>query len=425
MPLYALAERAATLVPRRGRAGHLDLQEAFILLRWLMIALLLLLALAFPVTGWANLPSWYFIVIYAVYSLITGLLRRRWRLLRSPAVLLSLDVLVAALLYVLGQDPDGPLYALFFLAVLAAAAVLPPRWVVFYVAVVAVVNIIAELSIRQMDPLNEVILDASIRTIVDVFVAVGAVVVVRLLRTEQEAAWRAREEAAQLANLDRLRESFVSVTSHELQTPLTAVRAGLGLLQTSAGDRLRHDEGQLLTNARRNIDRLGLQINDLLSFNQLQAERFEVSLAPFDLRAVISNVVALTQPLVEQKGQVLHVAVDKSLMVLGDQRYLEQALVNLVANAHRHTPPGTRIAIDGRETPAGILVQVEDDGPGIPDHARHLLFERFTRLDPSTAGSGLGLTIVKAVVERHGGRIWYESAPGHGASFFVLLPQAA
>jgi signal transduction histidine kinase len=111
--------------------------------------------------------------------------------------------------------------------------------------------------------------------------------------------------------------------------------------------------------------------------------------------------------------------------VLGDQRYLEQALVNLVANAHRHTPSGTRIAIGGRATPDGILLEVEDDGPGIPTQAREFVFERFSRLDHAVAGSGLGLTIVKAVIERHGGRIWFESEPGHGASFFVFLPQYA
>ena len=424
MPLDTAVDKATSLIPRRGR-GHLELHAAFMLLRWLMIALLLLLALAFPVPGWAGLPSWVLILIYAAYSLVTEQLRVHWRWFRSPAVLAGLNLLVTAVLYVLGQDEGGPLYALFFLAVLTAAAILPPRWAFIYVAFVALVNIIAALTIRQTEPLNEVILDASIRTIVDVLVAVGAIVVVRLLQTEQEAAWRAREEAAQLAKLDRLRENFVTATSHELQTPLTAVRAGLGMLQTSAAGRLRQDEAQLLTNARRNVDRLGLQINDLLSFNQLQAERFEITMEPFDLRAVISNVVALTQPLLEQKSQVLQVAVDAPLMVVGDQRHLEQALVNLVANAHRHTPSGTRIAIGGRQTPEGILLEVEDDGPGIPEQARNLVFERFARFDPVAAGSGLGLTIVKAVVERHGGRIWCESEPGHGASFFVLLPQPA
>lgn len=424
MPSDFIADRTNSIAQRWGRViRHLDPPQAFLLLRWSMIALLLLLALVVPVPGWAELPSWAFVLIYAGYALVSEVLRRRWSWTRFAALWAGLDVIVAAILYVLGRDEDGPLYALFFLAVVTAAAMMPPRWVFFYVAVVVLVNISAELSIRHMDPLNQIILDASVRTIVDVLVAVGAVVVARLLRSEQDVTRRAQEEAGQLAEIDRLRRNFVSVVSHDLQTPLTSIRAGIGLLESSAGERLRSDEEQLLTNARRNVDRLGLQINDLLSFNQLQADQFQIDVAPFDLRMVISNAVAVTQPLVEQKGQVLHVDVDRPLMVMGDQRNLEHALVNLVANAHRHTPPGTRIAIGGQETPDGLLLSVEDDGPGIPDQARKLVFNRFYRLDPSVPGSGLGLTIVKAVVERHGGSIWFESTLGHGTSFFVLLPQ--
>jgi signal transduction histidine kinase len=116
-------------------------------------------------------------------------------------------------------------------------------------------------------------------------------------------------------------------------------------------------------------------------------------------------------------------AVNGPLLVEGDRRRLEQALVNLVANAHHHTPSGTRITISGRETPDGVVLQVSDDGPGIPAQARERIFERFYRADAGTVGSGLGLTIAKAIVERHGGRIWVESDLGRGAAFFVFLPQ--
>ena len=127
----------------------------------------------------------------------------------------------------------------------------------------------------------------------------------------------------------------------------------------------------------------------------------------------------MAHPLTEQKGQVLEVAVDRPLLVEGDQRYLEHALVNLVANAHYHTPPGTRITIGGRETADGVLLQVTDDGPGIPQLAREQLFDRFYRARCCHRGSGLGLSIAKAIVERHGGRVWVESEPGHGTTFSV------
>lgn len=228
-------------------------------------------------------------------------------------------------------------------------------------------------------------------------------------------------EAERLTELDRLRGGFVAAVSHDLQTPLTAIRAGLGLLETSAGDHLRPEELQLLGNARRNVDRLGLQINDLLALNRLEAGQFPIAVAPIDLRSVIADSVAVAYPLTEQKGQRLEIAVDRPLRVEGDQRYLGHALLNLVANAHTHTPPGTRITIGGRETAEGVLVEVADDGPGIPEHARAHLFDRFYRANSSGSGSGLGLSITKAIVERHGGRVWVESEPGHGTTFFVLL----
>jgi signal transduction histidine kinase len=232
-------------------------------------------------------------------------------------------------------------------------------------------------------------------------------------------------EAERLAELDRLRGSFVAAVSHDLQTPLTAIRAGLGLLETSASPHLRPEEVQLLNNARRNVDRLGLQINDLLALNQLEAGQFPLTVAPFDLRAVIADAVAVAHPLIEQKGQVLEVIVNGPLLVAGDRRHLEQAMLNLVTNAHHHTPPGTHITIGGRNTAEGVELQIADDGPGIPAEARDHIFERFYRAETATSGSGLGLAIAKAVVERHGGRVWVDSEPGRGAVFFVMLPHQA
>jgi signal transduction histidine kinase len=421
MPLAFIANPARTIAQRVGSAAYLAPRDALVLVRWITLALLLVVALAEPEPTRVGLPTWVFILLFAAYSLPIDLLGRRHDWIRTRLQPL-LDLVLAGTLYLLNSRYEGAVYTLLFLAVVSAAATLPLRAALLYVVVAMLVMVGFELILRHPWSLGMILRDVGPRLLLIGLVACVAAILARRLTLEQLATRRVQLEAEQLSELERLRGSFVAAVSHDLQTPLTAIRAGLGLLEASAGDQLRADDAQLLTNARRNVDRLGIQVNDLLSLNQLEAGEFPITVTPFDLRIVIANAVAVAHPLIEQKGQVLQVAADRPLLVKGDRRHLEQVLVNLVANAHRHTPPGTRITVGGRETPDGVVLHVEDDGPGIPEHVRKHLFERFYRVDATTAGSGLGLTIVNAVVERHGGRVWVESEHGQGTSFFVLLP---
>jgi signal transduction histidine kinase len=421
MPLAFITNPARTVAQRVGSAAHLAPRDALVLVRWITLALLVVVALAEPEPTRVGLPTWVFILLFAAYSLPIDLLGRRHDWIRTRLQPL-LDLMLAGTLYLLNSRYEGAVYTLLFLAVVSAAATLPLHAALLYVVVAMLVMVGFELILRHPWSLGMILRDVGPRLLLIGLVACVAAILARRLTLEQLATRRVQLEAEQISELERLRGTFVAAVSHDLQTPLTAIRAGLGLLEASAVDNLRVDEAQLLTNARRNVDRLGIQVNDLLSLNQLEAGEFPISVTPFDLRLVIANAVAVAHPLIEQKGQVLQVAADRPLLVKGDRRHLEQVLVNLVANAHRHTPPGTQITVGGRETPDGVVLHVEDDGPGIPEHARRHLFERFYRVDATTAGSGLGLTIVNAVVERHGGRVWVESEHGQGTSFFVLLP---
>jgi signal transduction histidine kinase len=421
MPLGFIASKASTVLQWGGRAVHFTPQDALLLVRWVTLALLLGLAFIEPELTRVGLPTWLFVLLFAAYSLPVDLVGRRhdWIRCRLQPVV---DLALAGTLYLLNTRFDGAIYSLVFLAVVSAAATLPLRAALLYVAVAMLLLVGLELILRQPWSLNVILSDVGPRLIRVALVAFVAAILARRLTLEQLATRQAQHEAEHLAELDRLRGTFVAAVSHDLQTPLTAIRAGLGLLEASTGDRMRDDEAQLLSNARRNVDRLGLQINDLLSLNQLEAGQFPLTAASFDLRAAVVSAVAVTHPLTEQKEQVLEVAVDRPLLVVGDQRRLEQALVNLVANAHYHTPPGTRITIGGGRTADGVVLQVADDGPGIPEDAREQLFDRFYRADATTTGSGLGLSIAKAIVERHGGRLWVESTPGQGTTFSVLMP---
>ncbi len=233
---------------------------------------------------------------------------------------------------------------------------------------------------------------------------------------------REQAEAERLAELDRLRADFFAAISHDLRTPLTAIQAGVGLLEQSVGERLRPEEAALLSNARRNAERLNRLIEDLLTANQLEAGTLTLERKPLDLRAVVADAAASLHPLVQGKGQTLALDLPAPLPLCGDAHRLGQVVINLVANAHRHTPPGTRISVCGRVEAAEVQLSVADDGPGIPPDQREAIFQRFHRLDPSGGGSGLGLAIARGIIEGHGGRIWAEQAPGGGAVFQCVVP---
>ncbi len=231
-------------------------------------------------------------------------------------------------------------------------------------------------------------------------------------------------EARLLEESERLRADFIATISHDLRTPLTAARAGLGLLETSTLNRLRPDEVHLLATARRNIERLRLQIDDLLIFNQVEAHTLHLDPAPLDLQVVVRSALSAVDPLLYEKGQSLDVTLTEPLLTEGDQQRLEQVVVNLLVNAHWHTPAGTRIVIAGQCTETEVIVSVHDNGPGIPAEALERIFGRFYRLNSVPSGSGLGLAIVRAIVELHGGRVWADSGPGQGATFCVALRRA-
>jgi signal transduction histidine kinase len=227
--------------------------------------------------------------------------------------------------------------------------------------------------------------------------------------------------------LRRLQEDFIASVSHELQTPLTTIRAGLGLLETAVGDTLGLAERELLRASRRNVERLRLQIAQLLQANQIiVGDRRDVLRSRIDLRGIVEGAVEAVRPLLQEKEQTVDVDMPDHLEVEGDGRLMEQVLGNLLSNAHRHTPHGTHIAVSSWFVGDQVRLAVHDTGPGIPADQLEVIFQRFYR-PPGTSreGIGLGLAMARSAVEAQGGRLWAESSPGHGATFIVSLPRAA
>ena len=239
----------------------------------------------------------------------------------------------------------------------------------------------------------------------------------------------ADDEIADLARvvndmLDRIeggvsrQRQFVADASHELRTPLASIRAAAELSQ-SIDDPDRR--GELAGDVLAEVDRIDDLVEDLLSlarFDEAPHDRSEV----VDLRSVVEEVVARTA----ETGSIEVVVSASPVDVAGDRRQLERVVENLVANAVRHAE--TRVSISVQAQARQAIVVVTDDGPGIRDEDRERVFERFVRLDESRArgGFGLGLSIVRAIVRGHGGRVVVAAPPpGGGTSVEVVLPRAA
>jgi len=227
-------------------------------------------------------------------------------------------------------------------------------------------------------------------------------------------------------SLDESRR-FTSDASHELRTPLTAMRSlGEVTLSSKSGDTaaLRDCVGAMLEEAA-HMARL---IDDLLLLSRGHGEPAP-DLIPVDITALVRETASMMHILAEEKHQTLSVRAGESVLAMADPAMLRLALVNLLQNAIRHSPPGSNVRAVVRASGLAISIDISDDGPGIGHEHHARIFERFYRTDQSRAresgGSGLGLAITKWAVHRCGGEIGLRSSPGNGSTFFICLKPAS
>jgi signal transduction histidine kinase len=227
--------------------------------------------------------------------------------------------------------------------------------------------------------------------------------------------------------LDRLEEAFarqaafVADASHELRTPLTVVRGQLEVL--ALDERPSRDEVRRVERlVRTEVERMSRLVDDLLVLAQAGEVQF-LHRSPVPLPGFLGDLVAGLR-----KGQRRAIVLDDvpPLVVDADSDRLAQALRNLVANAVAHAGPGGTVRVSVERSAGAVRLLVDDDGPGIAPDQRERVFDRFQRLDTGRAraegGAGLGLAIVRAVAQAHGGRAWAEDSPLGGARFVVELP---
>ena len=228
--------------------------------------------------------------------------------------------------------------------------------------------------------------------------------------------------AERRASEERLRR-FVADASHELRTPLTSIRGYAELFRRGAGDR-----PEDLANAMRRIEgegeRMGDLVDELLLLARLDQGR-PLERDPVDLSEVVAGAVDAARAVAPDRPIELETAGE--VIVGGDRGRLRQIADNLLSNAIRHTPAGAPVRVSVTEAAGTAVLEVSDEGPGVPEEDRGRVFERFYRADSGrsrdTGGSGLGLSIVAAVAQAHGGRVTLDAAPQGGARFRVEIPQ--
>jgi PAS domain S-box-containing protein len=242
-------------------------------------------------------------------------------------------------------------------------------------------------------------------------------------RKHSEAFRREREATQRLRALDDMKNTFLQAVSHDLRTPLTSILGSALTLEQAGTSLAPEDSHDLIQRIAANARKLERLLSDLLDVDRLQRGIVTPQRRPTDVGALVQQVVAESDLL---GGRPLELELEPVVISI-DAAKVERIVENLVANAARHTPAGTPIWVSARAHDGGVLIAVEDEGPGVPQDIREAVFEPFRQAAGGpipSPGVGVGLSLVARFAELHGGRAWADERPGGGASFKVFLPGA-
>ncbi|KAB7613772.1 hypothetical protein F9L33_10395 [Amylibacter sp. SFDW26] len=226
---------------------------------------------------------------------------------------------------------------------------------------------------------------------------------------------------------ETVKDEFISTVSHELRSPVTSIKGALGLILSGAVGPLPEKATNMVSIAHRNADRLVLLINDILDIEKIAAGSMRFRIEPCDINTLLHDAVEESEPYAEKFGVKIELEThNKSVFVNCDADRTLQVMTNLLSNAAKFSKPKSKIIIMTSQTDEMLTVYVRDFGVGIPKEAQDTIFDRFSQADSSdrraVGGSGLGLSIAKAIVERHDGTLSFESEVNKGTTFSFTLP---
>ena len=235
-------------------------------------------------------------------------------------------------------------------------------------------------------------------------------------------------DVTELKRIDRIKSEFVSTVSHELRTPLTSIRGSLGLIAGGVAGQLPDAVKSLVEIAKNNCERLIRLINDILDIEKIESGKMQLDLKVLVLQPLLAQALAANEGFGAAKNLHLTlVAPEEPLRVQADSDRLTQVVTNLLSNAMKFSPGDATVEVHVLRAGSVVRVEVRDQGPGIPDEFRKRIFQKFSQADSSdtrqNAGTGLGLNISRAIIERLDGSIGFESKVGAGSTFYFELPE--
>jgi len=237
-------------------------------------------------------------------------------------------------------------------------------------------------------------------------------------------------ELERLRKIDEMKNQFVATMSHELKTPVTAIKAYSETIIDSLEDIDVETLKSFLETILEQASHLEKLINELTDFSKIESGIFELNKEDFDLVELCKNVIDSLQELAASKEvKITFVEPEKDVIIYADRNRIRQVLINLIENGIKYSDKNKEnkfVQLKVKEEKENILVIVEDNGVGIPEDLREKVFERFFRVESyltsEVGGTGLGLAICKNIIEKHGGKIWVESELGKGSHFFFTIP---
>ncbi len=235
------------------------------------------------------------------------------------------------------------------------------------------------------------------------------------------------EDVTLLRQHDEMKRSVISTVSHQLKTPLTAVEMAIHLLLTEKPGLLTAKQGELLVAAREESERLRTIIDDLLDISRIESGKVKMNIRTVSPATLVLNGIEPFRRLSQEKGIMLSADIEPELPdVSADAMQIGHVFSNLLSNALRYTPPGGSVTVSAKRADARVAFSVADTGKGIPREYTGIIFERFVELpgDDPHRGAGLGLSIVKEIINAHNGEITVTSREGEGATFTFFLPAA-
>ena len=247
--------------------------------------------------------------------------------------------------------------------------------------------------------------------------------------SKEELERRVRDRTAELEKayrelkaLDRMKDEFLNMTSHELKTPLTSINSFLQLMGHEKLGKITRKQKNAVKTISQELKRLRGSIDKILDTSRLESGRIKLEMKNLQLAELIKNTVKSMKLLAKQKRITITQKIAELPLIRGDEWQLTELMTNLIDNAIKFTPGGGRVTIEAKKKKDNILVEVKDTGIGVAKKDTQKLFTKFFQVEHAVPGAGMGLRICTIIVEAHGGRIGVKSRLGKGSTFFFTLP---